>query len=60
MSRGRPLKSVSFTVTREGGWSAVTPLGMLTAEQGAHVTIVVTESWEQSLEVLRRKDEDDE
>lgn len=41
------VKLYSFTVGRDGGWSCVTPNGLITAEKGVQVTIAIAESWEQ-------------
>lgn len=46
------VRSYSFTVGRDAGWSTVTPLGIVTAERGVTVMIVVGESWEQCAETV--------
>lgn len=47
------VKVYSFTAHPDRGWSAVTPLGIVPAEPGMQVTIVVAESWEQGADVIR-------
>ncbi len=47
------VKLLSFTVGRERGWSAVTPLGLITAEPGVTVTIVIGETWEATADAVR-------
>jgi hypothetical protein len=42
------VKVVSFTVGRDGGWSCVTPSGLVTAERGVQVTILVSETWDEA------------
>jgi hypothetical protein len=46
------VKLYSFTVGRPGGWSCVTPNGLITAEQGTTVTVVVSETWEEGLKAV--------
>lgn len=41
------VKVYSFTIGRDGGWSCVTPAGLITVERGQQVTIAVSETWEQ-------------
>lgn len=41
------VRVYSFTVGRDGGWSCVTPAGLITVERGQQVTIAVSETWEQ-------------
>ena len=57
------VKVVSFTAGRDAGWVAVTPVGLVQAERGQQVTIVISETWEQAADAVRvmreRKDDDD-
>lgn len=43
------VKLYSFTVGREAGWVAASPLGLIIAEPGVQVTVVVSETWEQGV-----------
>lgn len=47
------VKVLSFTVGRDGGWSAVTPVGLVTAERGTQVTIAISETWEEGADAIR-------
>jgi hypothetical protein len=46
------VKVGSFTVPRDSGWSCVTPIGIITAERGVQVTIVISETWEQAAQAV--------
>lgn len=47
------MKLYSFTVGRDGGWTVVTPLGLVQAERGMQVTIAVSETWEAGADAIR-------
>lgn len=52
------VKLFSFTVPpaapgRGGQWSCVTPNGLVTAEPGTIVSIIVSETWEQGLDAVK-------
>jgi hypothetical protein len=47
------VKVSSFTAHPDRGWSVVTPNGVVIAERGMQVTIVVSESWEAAADAMR-------
>jgi hypothetical protein len=59
-SQGVSVKVYSFTVGRDGGWTAVTPLGLVQGERGQQVTIAISESWEEGADAIRRLRENKE
>lgn len=56
MSRGleqvSKVKVYSFTISKES-FSLVTPLGLITAQNGEQVTVTVSETWEQAADAVR-------
>ena len=47
------VKVYSFTVGRDGGWSCVTPLGLVPVERGQQVTIAISETWEEGADAIK-------
>jgi hypothetical protein len=46
------VRVLSFTVPQDKGWSAVTPSGLVTAERGVQVTILITETWDHAAQTI--------
>lgn len=47
------VRVISFTVGRDGGWSVVTPIGLIQAERGQQVTIALSDTWEDGAKAIR-------